>query len=519
MDKKQLPIGISSFADIRQGSYYYVDKTPLIIDLLRNSRFVFLSRPRRFGKSLTIDTIARLFSGNKEWFRGLYAENNWDWDQTYPIIRLTFANEVETDNVAELRAFIKKIIKRNAKQLHVEFEEDDLEAGLGFAFQELVSKTYEKYQKPVVVLIDEYDKPILDNIHNQDIALEIRGILKSLYSQLKDLSDQIRFAMLTGVSKFGQMTIFSGLNHLEDITLQPQYSALCGYTQQELEETFASELEGVDLGQLRHWYNGYNWTGESVYNPFDILLFFKNHKDFAAYWIQSGSSSFLLNLIQEKQFNLTKITTLIANTDQLLSSTDIGSLDPLPVMFQTGYLTIDKIIQDPSLGKQFSFKFPNVEVRLALSSYLFAYYTQQIDTQNNYSALLSYLRQGDLEQMQDLVKSIFAGIPTDWYRKNNIAHYEGYWSSVFYTLFAGCCSQVRLEDATNQGHIDMTVIEQGHVYLFEFKMKHQGDSAVALQQIKDKGYADKYRAVAKRIYQIGVSFDEQSREIEFTVEQ
>lgn len=516
MDKKILPVGVAAFANIRKDNSYYVDKTPLIIDLLTTSRCVFLSRPRRFGKSLTLDTIAKLFAGQKDLFTGLYAEHHWDWEQTHPVIRLSFANEPEQYNINQLRSRIVTKLRRNADVLGVELDEEKLSHDVGDAFGDLIFKAHQHYQQQVVVLIDEYDKPLIDNLSDKAIALEIRGILKSLYSQLKDLEEIIRFAMITSVSKFGQMSVFSGLNHIDDITLESRYSALCGYTQEELETVFAPELVGVDLEKLKLWYNGYNWNGESVYNPFDILLFFKKGRDFDNYWFQTGgNNSFVMHLVEKEGFDLTTISQQTIGVSFLMNSMDIGQLAPLPVLFQTGYLTIDeKIILDD--GVKYRLKYPNLEVRQSFNRSFVDYITGG-NQESKRDALKGALKVGDMTSIQEQVKLLFDCIPSDVYRKNNIAHYEGHWASVFFAFFMGCCRHIRLEEPTSQGRIDMVVEEQDYVYLFEFKMTHSGSAQSALQQIRDKRYADKYRATGRQIVEVGVSFDEESRTLEFAV--
>lgn len=372
MTRKLLPIGLTSLADIRKTNCYYVDKTPLIVELLTTLRYVFLSRPRRFGKSLTIDTIAELFSGNKALFEGLYAEKHWDWNQTYPVIRLSFAGLDMQGDTENIKQHIRFLLKLNEASLNVHIHED-IQNQVGLMLADLILQTQQKYGKQVVVLIDEYDKPIIDNLNNTDIVVEIRDILKSLYSQLKDFAPSIRFAMLTGVSKFGQMSLFSGLNHLNDITLRKKYSDLCGYTQAELEKVFAPKLENVDLEQLKHWYNGYNWTGESVYNPFDILSFFDNDNLYQSYWISTGgNTSFLYKAIQQHHFSILGIKRAV-NTMGLMSSMDVGSLSPLSIMFQTGYLTIDQVVMETT-GANYTLKFPNKEVRLAFNNELWRWY-------------------------------------------------------------------------------------------------------------------------------------------------
>ena len=516
MQKKRLPIGVSSFSRIRERGYYYVDKTPLIIQLLMTSDYIFLSRPRRFGKSLTIDTIAELFAGNKPLFEGLYAENHWDWDDVYPVIRLSFAGEPEQGKIEALRVSIKDNIVDNALRLDVKLEEEDLNAGLGRAFKYLITKTQQKYGKQVVVLVDEYDKPIIDNLEDEEIALEVRAILKSLYSQLKALESSIRFAMLTGVSKFGQMSLFSGLNHIKDITLNEEYSALCGYTQEELEREFAPELEGVDLAEVRRWYNGYNWKGESVYNPFDILLFFEE-KAYKPYWIQTGGNvSLLYKAIQREDIQTLDIINRTESGESLLAHTDIGSLSASPIMFQTGYLTIDKVMPNGSLGESYQLKFPNNEVRVAFNSDLWRWYTQK-DMFAQRSRVVEAVRAGDLDQLKAEISSAFAGIPHNWFRNNDIARYEGFCASCFYMFFASCCTLVRPEDVSTQGQVDLVIGEEGNIFIFEFKMKRAGDAQSALKQIREKRYADKYRAEAKQLFEVGVSFDGETREVVFAV--
>ncbi len=265
--KKLLPTGIQTFADIRNGDYYYVDKTPYILEFAKE-RAVFLSRPRRFGKSLTIDTLAELFSGNKALFTGLYAEDNWDWQTKYPVIRIGFT-EGQIDSVDMLTKEIHKQLASNEKKYQLATS--------------LIQNLAKKHQSKVVLLVDEYDKPMLDNINKPHI-LEIRDVLRDLYSVIKGQDAHLRFSMLTGVSKFSKVNIFSGLNSPTDISLKRKYSALCGYTQKELEEVFAPELIDVDMEKIQHWYNGYNWTGESVYNPYDVLLFLQEHT-YKAHWL------------------------------------------------------------------------------------------------------------------------------------------------------------------------------------------------------------------------------------------
>ncbi|WP_227429491.1 ATP-binding protein [Psychrobacter sp. I-STPA6b] len=522
--QKKLPIGIQTFADIRNENFYYVDKTKHILQLVEY-RYIFLSRPRRFGKSLTLDTIAELFTGNKELFTGLYAEANWDWDTTYPVIRLGFAEGIMGDKQAlysEIHSQLsineqKYAIANTVTNTVTNTTEKDL--SISNRFRQLIRTLYEKYHQKVVILIDEYDKPILDNLTKPDIALIMRDGLRDLYSVIKGQDAHIRFAMLTGVSKFSKVNLFSGLNNLLDITIDEKFSALCGYTQQELETVFAPELQGVDLAQLKTWYNGYNWTGESVYNPFDILLYL-NAKVFRPYWFETGTPTFLIDKMVDDGVASYEINQQIAS-ESILSSFDVGDISPIALMFQTGYLTIKQMLPTMALPR-YQLGYPNLEVQYSLNQVLLHRYIGQAGLAEKYSQkLIDLLFVNDFDGIHELINAFFSSIPHDWHRNNNIAHFEGYWASVFYAYFASLGLQVVVEDSTNRGRMDMTVDFNECIYIFEFKVIEQSKKPnSALEQIKDKGYADKYRMQGKAIYLIGVEFSETSREVaDFVVEE
>ncbi|GAB1385183.1 hypothetical protein MASR1M59_03310 [Melaminivora sp.] len=271
MQRKKLPIGIQTFAKIRGGDYYYVDKTALALKLIDAGSHYFLSRPRRFGKSLFLDTLAELFEGNESLFRGLQCHGRWDWTQRYPVIRLSFGAG-RLSKAEGLQEHIQASLDDNAVRLNVSLEPPTQSPHL--RFRQLIQQAHAQHGQRVVVLVDEYDKPILDNLTEPAIARQMRDGLRDLYSVIKDNDAHIRFAFLTGVSKFSKVSIFSGLNNLNDITIDASYSAICGYTDADVDTVFAPELPGLDRQQIRAWYNGYNWTGTSVYNPFDLLLLF-----------------------------------------------------------------------------------------------------------------------------------------------------------------------------------------------------------------------------------------------------
>lgn len=516
--KKRLPIGIQTFSQIvEKNEYYYVDKTEKIIEMLNESKYIFLSRPRRFGKSLTLDTIAELFSANQPLFYGLYAENHWDWETKYPIIRFNFAKGVDKSADA-LKNSLTNQIYENANQLQIQLNENQSSAWL---LNDLINKTAEKYQQKVVILIDEYDKPMLDNLENDQIARQMRDGLRDFYSVIKGQDANIRFAMLTGVSKFSKINLFSGLNNLLDITLDKKFSALCGYTQHELENVFSPELQNINLAQIKRWYNGYNWGGESVYNPFDVLLFLNDsNKSFQPYWCETGNPTFLIDKLFDEQVNLANLTKQIAD-NSLLSRFDIGDISPIALMFQTGYLTIDKVFMGFE-SVDYQLKFPNVEVQQSFHKLMLnRYLEQKVHTKQHRTNLYHAITQHDLAKIVTEVKAFFASIPHHWHRNNNIAHYEGYWASVFYALFASLGFQTITEDCTNQGNIDMTLIVDNHVYIFEFKVIHRINhhpTGIALAQISDKNYALKYQTGENVIYQIGVEFNEQNREVIFDIQ-
>ena len=286
MQRKKLPIGIQTFREIRENGHYYVDKTPLILRLIDQGKPYFLSRPRRFGKSLLLDTIKELFEGNRALFEGLYAERHWDWSITNPVVRLSFG------------AGVLKTPEDLVASLHEQLSSLEQEHGVTQRFSRAVSRLadvvetlHDRTGRRVVVLVDEYDKPILDNLTEPDSARAMRDGLLDLYSVLKDADAHLHFVFMAGVSKFPRAGVFSGLNHLIDITISPEYSALCGYTEHDVDTVFAPELPGLDRERIRRWYNGYNWRGEAVYNPFDVLLLFQE-REFRPYWFETGTPTF-----------------------------------------------------------------------------------------------------------------------------------------------------------------------------------------------------------------------------------
>ena len=509
MPRKKLPIGIQTFQKIREENCYYVDKTGFALKLIKEGTHYFLSRPRRFGKSLFIDTLAELFAGNKALFRGLTIHDHWDWQRMAPVIRISFGGGV-LHSRAELDIKINEQLSINQTELRITCQQ----ASVTGCFAELIRQAHAATGERVVVLVDEYDKPILDNLTQPEAAKAIRDGLRNLYSVIKDMDAHIRFAMLTGVSKFSKVSLFSGLNNLRDITVSKDYSALCGYTDEDIDSVFAAELEGLDREQIRDWYNGYNWTGETVYNPFDVLLLFQERK-FKPYWFETGTPTFLVELLCSRQTWLPDLGQLETDAE-LLSTFDVNNIPTEALMFQAGYLTIEEEKND--FGEYwYRLRYPNREVYQSLSNSLLRAWTpQEPSTQpvmKNKRGLQEVLRNNDFSAMQSLFTAFFASIPHDWYRNNPIAQYEGYYASVFYTYFAALGLTITLEDTTHQGRIDMTVRFNGHIYLFEFKVVEFTPKGTALQQLKDKGYADKYRAEGEPIHLIGIEFSKEQRSV------
>ena len=506
----KLPLSIQTFAKLRQGGFAYVDKTPLAIDLANSAGAYFLARPRRFGKSLFLDTLRNLFEANKELFTGLYAESNWDWDVKYPVIKLDMSGG--SNSVGSLKSIIDGNLRYAAKRLGVELPDT---GEPGKLFQQLIQEAHEQHGRQVVLLIDEYDKPMIDNIDDLQLAQQMRKQLHGFYSIIKTSDEHLRFVMLTGVSKFSKVSIFSGLNNLEDISLDPQYASICGYTEDDLDQVFGEHLQGVDRKQLRRWYNGYNFLGaERVYNPYDVLNFINRSQSFGkfrfeSYWFKTGTPTFVVDLLARDQVSPQQLEPQTAS-EEILDSCTIEQLETVTVLFQSGYLTIDSIDDSDPDAIIYKLMCPNHSVRSALQKNLFGHYTGNKDASfrsNTYRALSN----ADLEAIEAELKRLFASIAADNYRKNNIAHFEGYYASVLYSFFAGMGLTVIPEDVGNLGRIDLTLQLAGHTYIIEFKMvKRKSKNNSALRQIIQQDYAAKYSGT---IYQIGIEFSEAKRNI------
>ena len=513
MKQRKLPIGIQTFAKIRSDGYYYVDKTALAMELVKEGSHYFLSRPRRFGKSLLLDTLKELFEGNEPLFQGLAIHDQWDWSVKYPVLRFSFGRKNYND-VQSLPDSLHTQLTHLEDQFGITPRFKDADG----RFSDLIVKIQQNTLLPVVVLVDEYDKPILDALQDSVTARANRDCLRGFYGVIKDHDALIKFTLLTGVSKFSKVSLFSGLNNLKDITLDPRYSTICGYTDNDIDTIFEPELAGLDRQEIRDWYNGYNWLGEGVYNPFDILQLFDN-RVFENYWFETGTPTFLVDLLLERQVMSLQLGSMFSSSS-MLSSFDVEQIVTEALLFQTGYLTIKSTER---LGDTtfYTLGYPNREVYKSLNESLLSVMVKNPSEQAMQSGrLYKALLVNDFDALKTIFHAFFASIPHHWYTSNNIQTFEGYYASVFYSYFAALGLDVTVEDCTNHGRLDMTLKFNNKVYLFEFKVVELSPKGNALQQIKDKQYADKYRGLNQPVYMIGVEFSKESRNIVgFEVEQ
>ena len=507
MTRRRLPIGIQTFREIRERDCYYVDKTAYIQRLLDEGKHYFLSRPRRFGKSLFLDTCKELFEGNEALFEGLAIHDDWDWSVRHPVVRLSFGsgNFKEPGHVERRLMEQLAAIERRAT---IAPEYSTAPGRLASILEAL----HEQAGQPVAVLIDEYDKPILDALDTPEVARANRDFLRGLYAVVKDADAHISFSFITGVSKFSKVSLFSGLNNLIDITLDPRYSAICGYTETDLDTVFSPELRGLDRDAIREWYNGYGWRGEEkVYNPFDILLLFDKRK-FGAWWFETGTPAFLVETLFKRRVSSLDLDGMVGS-DDLLSTFDVDDIATEALLFQTGYLTI-RDAEDLGGETFYRLGYPNREVRQSLNRSLLRYLVRDPSRQTaNSIRLYRLLEAADFEGLKTLFHAFYASIPHEWYTNNDIARYEGYYASVFYSYFAGLGLDVRVEDSTSHGRLDMAVRFDGAVYLFEFKVVEMAGEGAAMAQLKEKRYADKYRGSGKPIHLIAVEFSKDARNV------
>jgi len=498
---KKLPIGISDFKELIEGNYIYVDKTEYIYKLINQGKYYFLSRPRRFGKSLLLSTIRYLFQGHKVLFKGLYIYDKWNWNETYPILRidlshLSITNEKEFEDQMEL------LLKEIGKEYKYNYQKKYKANG---NLHLLIKKCYQNYNKKVVILIDEYDKIILDNIENKEKAQKIREKLKGFYSTLKGLDEYIKFVFITGVSKFAKVSLFSGLNQLEDISLNKDFGNICGYTQNELEYYFNDYLKDLNLDQIKEWYNGYNFLLDTLYNPFDILLYLRN-REFDSYWYKTGTPSFLIKLIKNKKYDVTQLENKIVKKN-ILEKFDIDDIAIEALMFQTGYLTIKEVFHK-EYGQEYKLGFPNKEVKISFSENILEFTIKEEVRYKLVDEIITTLKKEEIENLREKIDLLISNISYMYLKE------EASYVLAVFVLFYSTGLNVITEDNTSKGRIDLTIIVNNSiVYIIEFKViENTQDKGKALNQILQKEYYKKYLNYDK-IYIIGIEFDKTNKQI------
>ncbi len=513
---KNLPIGISDFEKIRRKDYLYIDKTELIYNLISTGEYYFLSRPRRFGKSLLISTFYNIFRGKKELFNGLYIhDSDFEWGE-YPIIVLDF-NGISNTNSKILEEDIKITLNRILKQEEIEPVSNN--SSIQTFFTEIIDSIYEKYKTGIVFLVDEYDKPIISHIGKEElkIAEENRELLKDFYGVLKEsiVVSKTRFVFITGITKFSKVSIFSELNNLTDLTMKEMFSDILGITEEEINkyltpyiEYFCSEKEfkcNELREELREYYNGYRFSSKDqrVYNPFSLFTALKYHS-IENYWFETGTPTFLINLIKEQNINIPKYEKLEVS-EALFSVYEISKLNVLPLMFQSGYLTIkdyDKRAQLYELG------FPNKEVKVSFNENLY-YEWSGIKEDSKYKNVGIMIEDGKIDDAIDIIKSIYSEIPYTLMREDRLN--ESYFHTIFYLIIAASGVGISSEVLTSKGRIDIVIETRDRYYITEFKCNQ--DSGVAIEQIRENKYYESYKNRGKEVILIGINFSTEDKNI------
>jgi len=524
---RKMPIGTQSFKVLRDNRYVYVDKTQHLYQLISQGRVYFLSRPRRFGKSLFLSTLKAYFLGQKELFKGLYLEKAEEelavrekresWLE-YPVLYLDL--NASNYNVPE-----SLTIKLDD---HLTLWEElygtaSSEKDFSSRFMGVIRRAYKKTGRQVVILIDEYDKPLLDTIDNPDLNNTYRDILRAFFSVIKSSDEYIRFAFLTGVTRFSKVSVFSGLNNLRDISFLSDYSGICGITEGELEANFAPEIETLassltlsvqeTLSILKKWYDGYLFSesGENVYNPFSLLNTFAS-RDLKSYWYATGTPTFLVRSLKKTHYFLPDLDGNVVLNEAGLEHDSADASSALPILYQAGYLTIKEYIAESRL---YRLGFPNDEVRYGFLNNLLPAFTavQSTDTGLAVWEFVQSIKVGDVESVMTRMQSILSALPYDTASLAELKWRERDSQIAVYLIFAlmGQFVQTEVQNAT--GRANCVVYTGEVIYMFEFKLWSAGTASEALAQIRTKAYDAPYSASGKRIVLVGASFDEQKRTI------
>lgn len=502
------PIGIQNFESLRREGYTYVDKTALVWGLAHQGRYYFLGRPRRFGKSLLISTLEAYFEGKRELFEGLAIEKmEKDWKQ-YPILHMDL-----NAKQYNCREALLEILNMHLEKWEALYGDKYKDRSPEERFIHVIEAAYNKTGMPVVILVDEYDKPLALNLDNEELQEEFRGILKAFYGVMKSCDRYIKMGFLTGVTKFSKVSVFSDLNNIDDISMWDRYAAVCGITEEEIRTNFDSEVallatackisKDKCYSELKRRYDGYHFCEDSVgvYNPFSLLSTL-NKKKFGEYWFETGTPTLLVNLLKQTSFNLNDIEDEAISAD-LLGSVDSMKVNPIPVIYQSGYLTVKEY---DSRFKEYHLGFPNEEVRTGFFNFLLPIYTnaKQNPTQYNISKFIREVENGQPEAFMTRLSAMMAD--TDY---RIIGDAELYFQNFLFVFFRLLGLYVEVERATSDGRTDMIVQTSEYIYIFEFKLDKTADAA--LQQIEDKGYAKIYATDQRTLYKIGINFSSEKR--------
>ncbi|MYD93937.1 MAG: AAA family ATPase, partial [Chloroflexi bacterium] len=465
MNRRRLPIGTQSFRRLRETGSYYVDKTPLIRALIDQGDHYFLSRPRRFGKSLLLDTLRSLFECREELFRGLDIHGHWDWSVPHPVVRLSFDGKYNEHGDLE-----RNILNQLALVEHAAGIDPAQAVGTGpERLQAVLYHLHRSAGRQVAVLVDEYDKPILDVLNDPELATANRDYLRGFYGIIKGSAEHVRFAFVTGVSMFSKVSLFSGLNNLRDISLDPRYATICGYTDSDIDKVFGPELDGLDRDEIRTWYNGYHWRGgERVYNPYDVLLLLES-REFHPYWFKTGSPTFLFQMLMEKSVSPMELENRMVDMS-LVSKFDVNDIGIEALLFQTGYLTIAEERSD-GFDTLYRLDYPNLEVQVSLNRGLLQHLGKAAaEAAGQGRELCALLEANDFEGFGDRLRSYLSGIPYEWHASGDLARYEAWYASLLHMCFRAIGVDIRAEDTSSRGRADMVVLLSGQVFVLEFKM-------------------------------------------------
>jgi hypothetical protein len=513
MTTRKLPIGVQDFASIREDGYLYIDKTAHIEKLLSSGKPYFLARPRRFGKSLFLSTLKYYFMGRKDLFQGLTVDKyEKDWIE-YPMFYIDLNTSGHYKDVDELKSILNSMIG--------EFEDqwgaDKRKVTIPDRFKSVLKRACKKSGKKVVVLVDEYDKPLISTMDDPPVYEKVRNFLKGFYGVLKAADLHIRFAMLTGVTKFSKVSVFSDLNQLNEIGMDRQYSEICGISEQELLENFQPEIQALaeengltydeTLARLKKMYDGYHFAANSVgmYNPWSLLNTFSK-KMFVYEWFRTGTPTLLVNMLRKSDFNIPKLDHDIKIDISSITDYREDGNNPIPLLYQSGYLTIKKY--DPGLA-EYTLGFPNEEVKYGFLKELLPAYTN-IPIFDNWAVgrFIDDLRTGNVESFMTRFKSYFSRVPYEFYTAT-----EKFNQLVFYLIFTLMGQFVKVEEHSIIGRSDAVVETDDAVYIFEFKLDENATAEEALKQIDDRGYATPYLSSGKKIVKVGVEFDTEKRTI------